>query len=68
MPRACEPLAHAPLTVKLIPRNLNITERFMLMVEFMDWKIEPDPRSVVSFFSRIRSMASITGTEELSLP
>ena len=29
--------------VKLIPFKWKITERFMVIVEFMDWKIEPEP-------------------------
>ena len=57
MPMACEPLAQAPDIVKLIPFRWKITERFMVMVEFMDWKIEPEPTNAVFFFSRIISIA-----------
>ena len=49
--------AQAPDIVKLIPFRWKITERFMVMVEFMDWKIEPEPTNAVFFFSRIISIA-----------
>ena len=52
-----EVVAQAPDIVKLIPFRWKITERFMVMVEFMDWKIEPEPTNAVFFFSRIISIA-----------
>ena len=68
MPMACEPLAQAPDMVKLIPFKWKITERFMVIVEFMDWKIEPEPTIAVFFLARMTSMASITGAALLSFP
>jgi len=68
IPMECEPLAQAPLTVKLIPFNLRITPRFMVIVEFIDWNIDPEPIIMVFFFLRNVSAASITAVAELSLP
>ena len=41
MPIECEPLAQAALTVKLMPRRWKIVLRFIVTVEFIDWKISP---------------------------
>ncbi len=65
---AWEPLAHAAEIVRFIPLSLNMQSRFMVTVEFMDWKMAPEPQRVVSFFSRITSTAFTTGTAEESLP
>ncbi len=67
-PMECEPLAHAALTVKLMPLRLKIVLRFMLTVEFIDWNIYPEPISAESCFSLIISAASITGLADESLP
>ena len=48
--------------------SLKIQPRFMVTVEFIDWKMAPEPQSVVSFFSRMVSTAFTFGTVELSLP
>lgn len=40
----------------------------MVIVEFMDWKIEPEPTIAVFFLARMTSMASITGAALLSFP
>ena len=68
MPIACEPLAQAPAIVKLTPLSLKMTDRFMVTVEFIDWKMEPEPTRAVFFFSRMMSTAWITGAALLSLP
>ena len=68
MPMACEPLAQAPEMVKFTPLSLNMTDKFMETVEFMDWKIEPEPTRTVFFFSRIISTALIMGAVLLSFP
>ena len=68
MPIAWEPLAQAPAMVKLTPLSLKITDRFIVTVEFIDWKIEPEPTNAVFFFSRMMSTALITGAALLSLP
>jgi hypothetical protein len=60
-PIECEPLAHAALTVKFMPFKRKIVARFIFTVEFNAWNTEPDPISIVSFFSRMISVASITG-------
>ena len=52
-PMAWEPLAQAADRVRFIPFRWNITPRFMVTVEFIDWKIAPEPQSMVSFFSMI---------------
>ena len=67
-PIECDPLAQAPLIVKFIPFNFKITERFIEIVEFIDWKIEPDPIRIVPRFSLMISADSITDVDELSLP
>lgn len=51
MPIECEPLAQAALTVKLMPRRWKIVLRFIVTVEFIDWKISPEPSSAESCFS-----------------
>ena len=66
MPIACEPLAQAPAIVKLTPLSLKMTDRFMVTVEFIDWKMEPEPTRAVFFFSRMMSTALMTAL--LSLP
>ena len=43
-------------------------ERFIVTVEFIDWKMEPEPMSVVSRFSRRMSMLWTTASAVLSLP
>ena len=65
---AWEPLAQAPDTVRFIPFSLKIQSRFIVTVEFIDWKMAPLPQRVVSFFSLIVSTALTTGTVEESLP
>ena len=42
--------------------------RFMVTVEFMDWKIPPEPMRVVSFVSIMVCMLLYTGSALLSLP
>ena len=68
MPMACEPLAQAPEIVKFTPLSLKMTDRFIDTVEFIDWKIEPEPTRTVFFFSRIISTALIIGAVLLSFP
>ncbi|GAB3723207.1 hypothetical protein GCM10027594_04140 [Hymenobacter agri] len=63
-----EPLAQAALKVRLMPLSGKMVARFMVTVEFMVWKMEPEPSRVVSFLARIMSVASMTGWAELSLP
>ena len=65
---ACEPLAQAALTVKLMPRRWKIVLRFIVTVEFIDWKISPDPSIAESCFSSMMRAASTTGRAEESLP
>jgi len=65
---ACEPLAQAPLTVRLMPFSLKMQPRFIVTVEFIDWKMAPLPQRVVSFFSRIVSTAFTLGTVDESFP
>ena len=62
------PLAHALLTEKLTPRSRKMALRFILTVEFMAWKMYPDPRSWVSCFSAMMLAASMTGFAEESFP
>lgn len=68
MPMACEPLAQAPETVKLMPRRLKMVERFIVTVEFIDWKMLPEPTSTVLCFSRMTSAPWMTASALLSLP
>ena len=68
MPMACEPLAQAAERVRLMPRRLKITERFIVTVEFIDWKMLPEPTIAVFCLARMMSMPSITGAALLSLP
>ena len=67
-PMACAPLAQAPEMVRLMPRRRKMQERFIVTVEFIDWKMEPEPMSVVSRFSRRMSMLWTTASAVLSLP
>ena len=64
----CEPLAQAALTVKFTPRRPKMVLRFMLTVEFIDWKMSADPSSAESCFSFMIWAASITGLADESLP
>ena len=52
-PMAWEPLAQAADTVRFIPLRWNMHPRFMVTVEFIDWKMAPDPHIAVPFFSMI---------------
>ena len=65
---ACEPLAQAALSVKLTPRRWNMVLMFMFTVEFMDWKIRPDPSIAVSLYSSMIRLVSMTGLADESLP
>ncbi len=65
---AWDPLAQAPDTVRFIPFNLNMQPRFIVTVEFIDWKMVPEPHRDVSFWYLITSTAFMTGTVELSFP
>ena len=65
---ACEPLAQAPDTVRFIPFSLNMQSRFIVTVEFIDWKILPEPTIAVFRLARMMSIPSITGAALLSLP
>ena len=67
-PIECEPLAQAAERVRLTPRRLKITERFIVTVEFIDWKMFPEPTIAVFRLARMMSMPSITGAALLSLP
>ena len=67
-PMAWEPLAQAALTVILMPRSLNRQPKFIVTVEFIDWKMAPDPTMRVFFFSRIVSTLFTTASALLSLP
>ena len=58
MPMACDPLAQAAESVRLMPRRLKIT----------DWKILPEPTIAVFRLARMMSIPSITGAALLSLP
>ena len=64
-PMACEPEAQAPETVRFMPLSLKRQERFMVTVEFMDWKMAPDPTRVVSFFSLM--MSTLLKTKDIFL-
>ena len=68
MPMACDPLAQAAESVRLMPRRLKITERFIVTVEFIDWKMLPEPTIAVFLLARMMSIPSITGAALLSLP
>jgi len=52
-PMAWEPLAQAPEMVRLMPFRRKMTLRFIDTVEFIDWKMAPEPQSIVSFFWRM---------------
>ena len=65
---ACELEAHAALAVRLMPRSLNIVARFIVMVEFIDWKMAPLPQAAVSLYSRNLSSPSIVASATESLP
>ena len=65
---ACEPLAQAALMVMLTPLRWKMVARFMVTVEFIDWKMAPLPSSVVSFFSMQVVCASMTALADESLP
>ena len=65
---AWDPLAQAPETVRLMPLRWKITPRFIVTVEFIDWKMAPEPHSIVSFFSTILEMDLYTASAVLSLP
>ena len=62
------PLAQAALTVKLMPRRWKMLLRFMFTVEFIDWKISPEPSRAESCFSFMMFAASMTGAADESLP
>ena len=51
-----------------IPLSLNMHPRFMVTVEFIDWKIAPEPHMVVSFSALIVSIDRTTGSAEESFP
>lgn len=51
-----------------MPRRLKITERFIVTVEFIDWKMLPEPTIAVFLLARMMSIPSITGAALLSLP
>ena len=54
--------------VMLIPFSRKMVERFIVTVEFMDWKIAAEPISVVSLFSTAISWEVITALADESLP
>ena len=54
--------------MKLIPRKWKMVLKFMFTVEFIDWKIIPEPSIAESCFSSIIFEASITGLADESLP
>ena len=64
----CEPLAQAALTVMLMPFRWKMVERFIVTVEFIDWKMAAEPTRVVSFFSIIVSCDSMVALADESLP
>ena len=65
---ACEPLAQAELTEKLTPRRWKMVFMFMFTVEFMPWKIRPEPIMAESCFSRMILSDSTTALADESLP
>ena len=67
-PMECEPLAQAALMVMLMPFRWKMVERFIVTVEFIDWKMAAEPTKVVSFFSKMVSCESMTALAEESLP
>ena len=67
-PMACEPEAQAPEAVRLMPLRWNRQARFMVTVEFMDWKMAPLPQAAVSWNSRNLSSARIVASATESLP
>ena len=54
--------------VMLIPFSLKMVERFIVTVEFIDWKMAPEPCRVVSLVSNVCMCASITDFADESLP
>lgn len=68
MPMACDRWRQAAESVRLMPRRLKITERFIVTVEFIDWKMLPEPTIAVFRLARMMSIPSITGAALLSLP
>ena len=65
---AWEPLAQAALMVMLIPLSLKRHPRFIVTVEFIDWKMAPEPTRWVLFLLRIVSTLFTTASALLSLP
>ena len=45
-----------------------MVERFIVTVEFIDWKMAADPTKVVSLFSIVTSCDSMTALADESLP
>ena len=67
-PNDCEPLAHAAEAVRLIPFRWNSVARFIVTVEFIDWKMAPEPQAAVEPNWRNLSMATIVASATESLP
>jgi hypothetical protein len=64
----CEPDAQAAEAVRLMPFRWNRHARFMVTVEFMDWKMAPLPQAAVEPNSRNLSSAFIVASATESLP
>ena len=64
----CEPDAQAAEAVRLMPRSLKRQARFMVMLEFMLWKIAPLPQATVLFAWRNLSRLCIVASATESLP
>ena len=62
------PLAHAELTEKFTPFMWKMVFMFMFTVEFMPWKMSPDPIMAESCFSAMMVADSTTAFAEESLP
>ena len=54
--------------VVLMPFRWKMVERFIVTVEFIDWKMAAEPTKVVSFFSNMVSCESMTALADESLP
>ena len=67
-PNDCEPLAQAADAVRLIPFRWNSVARFIVTVEFIDWKMAPEPQAAVEPTWRNLSIATIVDSATESLP
>ena len=67
-PIDCEPEAQAADAVRLIPFRWNRQARFMVTVEFIDWKMAPLPQAAVEPNWRNLSRAIIVASATESLP